>query len=170
MAAGPWWGRLADHHGSGPVQVLSGSMMAAALAAFALLRNTTPVGLVIPVSAVCVVSYSGFFVAANRGMLQRMRPLLRSGYSAVWLSVTAVAMGASSVLIGFVVQHGGANAYWGLCVAYSVLIAIAVVRYATLHGEALGLADELRAQFNPARPMISMMRLCRYVLDPPEAE
>lgn len=170
MAVGPWWGRLADRHGSGPVQVLSGSSMAAGLGCFALLRESTPVGFTIPVYALCVASYSGFFVAASRGMLERMRPRLRAGYSAMWQSVTSVAMGASSILIGLVVQHVGGNAYWGLCVAYAVLIALAVLRYATLHEESVALAAELRAQFDIAQPMISIMRLCRYVLDPPDTD
>ena len=170
MVAGPWWGRLADRHGTGPVQVLSGILMAIALASFALLRERTPLGIVIPVSAACVVAYSGFFVAANRGMLQRMRPALRAGYSAMWLSITSVAMGSSSVLVGLVVQHAGPHAYWGLCLAYSALIAMAVLRYATLHEESVGLAAELRSQFDPERPILSLIRLCRYVLNPPPAE
>ncbi|OGV70720.1 MAG: hypothetical protein A3K19_27395 [Lentisphaerae bacterium RIFOXYB12_FULL_65_16] len=172
MAAGPWWGRLADRHGTGPVQVISGTAMALALAGFAFLREGTPMGFVIPVYATCVVSYSGFFVAANRGMLQRMRPSLRAGYSAVWLSATSIAMGSSSVLIGFVIQQLGplGYGYWGLCLAYSALIALAVLRYSTLHVENVELAAELRSQFDPGRPFVSMMRTCRYLLDPPEAE
>jgi MFS family permease len=170
MLACPWWGRLADRHGSGPVQVLSGILMAASLAGFALLRDGTPLSVVIPVAAAGVVAYSGFFVASNRGMLQRMRPVLRAGYSAVWLSITSVAMGASSVLVGFVVQHGGPHAYWGLCLAYGVLIAVAALRYATLHGESLVLAAALRSQFDAERPILSAARLCRYVLDPPDPE
>ena len=170
MAAGPWWGRLADRHGSGPVQVLSGSAMAVGLGSFALLREGVPRGVVIPVYALCVASYSGFFVAANRGMLQRMRPALRAGYSAMWLSVTSVAMGASSVLIGVVVQHFGSHAYWGLCVAYGGLMAASVLHYATLPEESVVLAAELRSQFDASQPLISIMRLCRYVLDPPDPD
>jgi len=170
MLVGPWWGRLADRHGSGPVQVLAGSSMAVGLGCFALLRESTPVGFVIPVYALCVASYSGFFVAASRGMLERMRPRLRAGYSAMWQSVTAVAMGASSVLIGLVIQHVGGKAYWGLCVVYGGLIAVAVSRYATHHEESVALAAELRSQFDATQPVVSIMRLCRYVLDPPDAE
>jgi predicted MFS family arabinose efflux permease len=170
MVVGPWWGRLADRHGSGPVQVLAGATMAAALMCFALLRPQTPLVLVIAVSAACAVSYSGFFVAANRGMLQRMRPSLRAGYSAVWLSITSVAMGSSSVLIGLVVQHAGQHAYAGLCLAYGLLMAAAALRYTRLRDEGTELATELRSQFDAERPVVSMVRLCRYVLDPPDTE
>jgi len=170
MLAGPWWGRLADRHGSGPVQVLSGTAMALALAAFACLREPAALPLVMPIFALCVASYSGFFVAASRGMLQRMRPRLRAGYSAVWQSLTAVAMGSSSVLIGLVIQRVGDPAFTILPLAYAVLMVVAVLRYATLPEESLALASELRAQFNPAQPFISIMRACRYVLDPPELQ
>jgi hypothetical protein len=81
-------------------------------------------------------------------------------------------MGTSVVLIGFVIQHAGplGYGYWGLCAAYAALIALAVVRYSTLHGENVELAAELRSQFDPGRPFVSMMRTCRYILDPPEPE
>ncbi|NLF15792.1 MAG: MFS transporter [Lentisphaerae bacterium] len=170
MLAGPWWGRLADRHGSGPVQVLSGTAMALALAAFACLREPAALPLVMPIFALCVASYSGFFVAASRGMLQRMRPRLRAGYSAVWQSLTAVAMGSSSVLIGLVIQRVGDPAFTILPLAYAVLMVVAVLRYATLPEESLALASELRAQFNPAQPFISILLACRYVLDPPELQ
>jgi len=170
MVVGPWWGRLADRHGSGPVQVLAGAMMAAALGGFALLHQGSLLGLVVTMSAGCVVSYSGFVVAASRGMLQRMRPALRSGYSAVWQSVTSVATGASSVLVGLVVQRLGDPAYAGLCLAFSLLMGLAVLRYALARGESAGLAEELRAQFDAERPVVSMVRLCRYVFDPPDPE
>lgn len=168
MLAGLWWGRLADRHGSGPVQVLAGTAMAVALGCFSQLREPAALALVMPVYAVCVASYSGFFVAANRGMLQRMRPRLRAGYSVVWQSLTSVAMGSSSVLIGLVIQRFGEPAFTTLPLAYAVLMAAAVLRYATLPEESLALASELRSQFNPAQPFISIMRACRYVLDPPE--
>lgn len=170
MVVGPWWGRLADCHGSGPVQVLAGALMAVALGGFALLHPGSRLALVVTLSAGCVVSYSGFVVAASRGMLQRMRPALRSGYSAVWQSVTSVATGTSSVLVGWVLQRLGDPAYEGLCLVYSLLMAMAVVRYALDRGDSAGLAEELRAQFDAERPVVSMVRLCRYVFDPPDPE
>ncbi len=129
MVTGSWWGRAADRGGSGRVQALSGLAMTLALAAFAGLRPGTALPLVVVCFTACVVSSSGFSIATSRGMLQHMRPALRSGYGAVWQSITSVAVGSSSVLVGCVIQKAGDPAYPGLCLAYAGLMAVAALRY-----------------------------------------
>ncbi|MBN2450844.1 MAG: MFS transporter [Lentisphaeria bacterium] len=168
MTAGPWWGRLADRHGTGPVQGLAGLALAIGLGGFGLLRSGThPQAGAMVLFAVCAVGYCGFFVGSNRGMLQRMRPRVRAAYSAVWQSLTSIAAGTSHIVLGQVIQKGGDGGARAACVGYAVLIVLVGWRCAALPEAGMALREELRGLFQPARPFLSIARACWYLVNPP---
>ena len=171
VLAGPWWGRLADRHGSAVVQLMSGWTLGLSLLGLCMLRREicTP-WTYVPLVVFTTIGYCGFFVASNRGMLHRMRPKIRSSYASVWLALTSLAAGLSTIIVGQCIQRGGERGYWGTALAYGLLLIVTAVKCGGLPEKGNTLGQEIRLLYEPSRPFWSVGRMCWFVLNPPGAD
>jgi MFS family permease len=168
VIAGPWWGRLADRHGSAVVQLMSGWILGAALLGLSVMRRgASPAYGAILVYMLATLGYCGFFVASNRGMLHRMRPRIGASYASFWLAITSIAAGISTVVVGQCLDLGGDAGYYGTALAYGALLCVAATRCATLQEKGATFGAEMRLLYEPSRPFWSVARMCWFVINPP---
>ena len=106
------WGRFADHSGSG--RAMSKTMTGHAIAALFFLALVPGAPwtfyLVGPAVVILNVFNAALFVAANRSLLHHVRETARVGYTSIWITMTAITMGATPILAGMVIQTWG---LWG---------------------------------------------------------
>ena len=120
------WGRFADHSGSGHAMFLSLTGHALTVCACALLRPHAPwaAPLMVPLVILFNIFNAAYVVAANRAMLNLVREEGRIAYTSLWTMGTALALGATPVAAGIVID---AYALWGFrtCFLVSALAGLA---------------------------------------------
>lgn len=165
----PWWGRIADIHGTSLVQMLAGLWASAALLLLAVQRPGAEFVLVAAAFILSAVGAAGFSIASRRGAMKRMRVRLRASFTAVWVTATSFAAGTSCILVGQLLKHASATAYVGSCVAYALLFALAAGACGRLpEEESVRFRAGLRVRYQSTRPLWSLVGSLWFVLAPPD--
>ncbi|HDP35245.1 MAG TPA: hypothetical protein ENN29_09075 [Candidatus Hydrogenedentes bacterium] len=155
------WARFTEQNGSG--LSMAKTLTAHALAPLLFLlagagyANTTALPLLAVVIA-CVFN-AAFHVAVNRAMLNHVPDHDRVGYTAVWTVCTALTLGATPLVAGFIIEYWG---MWGFraCFLFSI--------FTTLGGAALSMVfvhervvfeKNWTEMLNPALPLRTMGRI-----------
>lgn len=162
------WGRIADSHGS-PVTMAASAALAGL--ALAVLATITPgphaLRWVLPAVVLLGIGVDGFVVSANRGFLHRINPAARHAYVAVWSAVTSVAGGLSSIAAGFFIRHG--SFYWEIAAGYGAIMLAVSFCCVRLKESNIDFSKEEYDLFDPDRPVISLLRMWSYVLNPAQS-
>ena len=161
------WARIADKHGSPVAMAAAGALLAGCLL---LLGAVKPwrfgLACIMLLAALVAIAESGFFVAGARGLLHRIDPAFRHAYVAVWTACTSFAAGVSFVMVGIIVRNGSHRVYFWTAVAYGLLMAVVSVAMLRLPERGVNRDDNELDLYDPAQPLLSILRICGYVLNP----
>jgi MFS family permease len=156
-----FWGRFADHSGSGRAMFkgLVGHSLAALLC-FTLLpgANWTPYVLVVVVVFAYIFA-AAYAMAANRALLLYVGISSRMGYTNAWLVATSVAFGLTPILAGFLIDRLGLAGF-RICFGISGVLGLvcAVACRLLVHG-GKPLDKSIAQLLNPVLPIRLLTRI-----------
>jgi len=114
-----FWGRFMDHSGSG--RAMAKALIGHAIGAmvFLLLYPEAPWSAYALIPMIILMSIFGaaFYIAAHRAMLNYVQEENRVGYTNLWTIGTSLTLGATPILVGFLIDHFG---LWGFRACFTV--------------------------------------------------
>ena len=161
------WGLIADTHGSPVTMAASAALAVVCLLLCPVLQpGLLSLVLIFPLYATLNLATAGFTVASGRGLLHRAQPDLRNAYSAIWTTGTALFSGLASILTGLLLNTGTPAVYVWAFIGFALLTAIVSLACLKLPESGIDHAITTYPLFIPNRPIISIFRMCSYVLHP----
>lgn len=121
-----FWGRYAEHSGSGRAMYKTLiAHTAAPLGCLALAPgNSFAFWLVAPAAIAAVTYFLCFSMAANRAMLHAVAREGRVGYTNIWIVANALSLGVTPILAGLVIERFGLTGY-RVCFVLSAVLGLA---------------------------------------------
>ena len=156
-----FWGRFADHSGSGQTMFLT--LAGHSVAAFVMLALIpgapwTPYALILALVPAFVLN-AAFCTAAHRAMLNYVKASARVGYTNLYMSGISLAQGVTPILVGFIVEH---LHLWGfrLCFAISGFAGVTcAVACRWVVADATPIERFLSRVMNPVLPVRTLARI-----------
>jgi len=155
------WGRFAEHSGSARAMFKSLFGHSAAALLFLL---ATPTQEYLKTVLVIGVVFSGilgaaFWTATHKAMLGYIPPEHRVGYSIIWTAGTALALGGTPILAGYLIEHFDYTGFQ-ICFTISGLLGILcsiACRYIVAEKETS--SPDIREILNPVLPIRTLIRI-----------
>ncbi len=155
-----YWGRFADHSGSGRamLKTLIGHSLGA-LAFLALPPGAwwTPWAMW-PVVVLTSIFGAAFWMAAHRAMLNYVKEDGRVGYTNLWTVGTALTLGGTPIAAGWLIQHWG---LWGFRACFLISGAAGMIGALACDWIVRDGPQALRARAWPLDPMLPVRTLVR---------
>lgn len=156
-----FWGRFAEHSGSG--RAMFKTLTAHSLAALAFLLvapNGTPH---MPVLIAAVVFSSlfnaAFWMATHRAMLNYIQASSRVGYSNIWTAGTALSLGLTPIFAGFVIDRFGLAGFRTCFLVSGMAGLVCAVACRSVVREGAPASWALRDILNPVLPVRTLARI-----------
>ena len=161
------WGHVADTHGSPATMASSAALVVVCLLLFTTLQPGTFANIaVFPIVAALGLATAGFTIASGRGLLHRAHPDMRNAYSALWTAGTSIFSGSAAIITGMLLNDGTSLVYLCAFIGFAILMGGISLACLKLPESGIDHAQNVYPLFIPRRPVISMLRMCSYILRP----
>ncbi len=156
-----YWGRFAEHSGSGRAMCKALIAQSLVIATFLLhqpAHSWTPY-FVAPAIALVVIFNQAFWVSAHRAMLNFVREEGRIGYTNLWTIGSAIALGGTPNLVGWIIEWGGLTGFricFLMATCGGLLTAIFSARIVR---DGVPVQPSLTQMLNPALPVRTLARI-----------
>jgi MFS family permease len=157
-----FWGRFADHSGSG--RAMFKTLFAHALVALLFLLlppeakwSAYAIG---PVVILATVFGSAFASVTQRALLHYVQETGKIGYTNFWMFGTSLALGITPIIVGFVVHCFGLDGF-RFCFALSGVAGLlcALGNFLVVRDGSVSVKPSLAALMNPALPVRTLARI-----------
>jgi predicted MFS family arabinose efflux permease len=156
-----FWGRFADHSGSGRAmtKTLSAHALFSLLWLFVLPDSKWTMPLVVIVLTPMFIFGGAFYLAAHRALLNFIRPVGRVGYSNIWTAACSISTGITPILVGQFIQRWELNGFRACFVIAGCMGLALALLCPKVVPDGIPVAQSRKRLLNPVLPLRTLGRI-----------